>query len=109
MRLCATSVVWLKSGLGHLIKIYLLRENGKTNCRCRFCQERQESGEPSREDATIIRNERSQHLLISLAQLPGVSLPVKNTQRLSPDSAARFLGRLIFSFFTRVFYARWLA
>jgi len=60
MRLCATSVVWLKSGLGHLIKIYLLRENGKTNCRCRLCQERQESGEPSREEATIIRNERIQ-------------------------------------------------
>ncbi len=66
MRLCATSVVWLKSGLGHLIKDYLLRENGKTNCRCRLCQERQESGEPSREEATIIRNERIQHLFYFL-------------------------------------------
>ncbi|CAN5885028.1 hypothetical protein BH18ACI4_BH18ACI4_07240 [soil metagenome] len=42
MGLCSTPVVWLKSGLGHCW-ISLPRENGKTNCRWRLCQERQNS------------------------------------------------------------------
>ncbi len=39
MCLRSTPVVRLKSGLSHQLGISLLRENGKTNCRCRACQE----------------------------------------------------------------------